>query len=168
MKHFNQNPPIKSHLLWKIFPNLCNPHRPALSVPWSLVNLPMFVLSLWDRAGCRQQKSIAKDSDMAQSFRQVTKIRTDGEWELPPGLRKIETVPLYQSRWWVENLGRKIHLKKSYRYLRWWRQESSRAQQVREFEERVPKSWNPKFRADSRAKALIPLTLFMITLPAII
>lgn len=56
---------------------------------------------------------------------------------------------------------RQIHLKELDRYQR-QRQKRSRAQQVREVEERVLKNRNPKFRVNSRAEALIPYPFALV------
>ena len=64
-------------------------------VPSSLIDLPIFVLFPWVRPGRRQQKSTAKDSDRAQSFKSPKSEQMGNEKSRS---EKNETVPLCQSR----------------------------------------------------------------------
>ena len=107
------NPPLKFHFPWKIFPNLYNPHRPPFSVPGSLIALLMFVLSAWVSWGVGSRR-------WGSSLSQVAKIRTDGEWKAQvererererERKRENEALSLSQSRVWVENPVRQIHLR---------------------------------------------------------
>ena len=127
------NPPLKFYFPWKIFPNLYNPHRPPFSVPGSLMALLMFVLSAWVSWGVGSRR-------WGSSLSQVAKIRTDGEWKAQVEReRENEVLPLSQSRDWVENLGRQIHLREVSK-MKAGKAQSSKGQRSWT---KSPKEWEP-------------------------